>query len=95
MGNDLIFGSALGIGNAKREVFENPAYADGWNSVIEILMNAPKVDAVPVVHCKDCKHWVKDVAGCTETIGRCELVDYMVGSVGYCVYGERKDDGNN
>ena len=47
---------ALGIGKAKREVFENPAYADGWNSVIEIIENAPTVDAVEVVRCKDCKH---------------------------------------
>lgn len=42
--------NALGIGKAKREAFENPAYADGWNSAIEIIENAPTVDAVEVVH---------------------------------------------
>jgi len=38
---------ALGIGKAKREVFNDQAYADGWNSVIDIINAAPTVDAVP------------------------------------------------
>ena len=46
----LIDADALGIGNAKREVFEKPEYADGWNAAIEIIENAPTIDAVPVVH---------------------------------------------
>lgn len=46
---------------------------------------------LPVVRCKDCKHWLKDVAGCTDNVGRCEWANYMVGAVGYCVYGERKE----
>ena len=46
----LIDANALGIGKAKREVFDNPAYADGWNSAISIVENAPTVDAVEVVH---------------------------------------------
>ena len=48
--NRLIDANALGIGKAKREAFDNPAYADGWNSAIEIIENAPTVDAVEVVH---------------------------------------------
>ena len=48
-----------------------------------------------VERCKDCKHWLKDVAGCTDFVGRCELANYMVGAVGYCVYGERKDGDRN
>ena len=51
-----------------------------------------KRDTVEVVRCKDCKHWLKDVAGCTDQVGRCEWANYMVGAVGYCVYGERKDN---
>ena len=49
---DLIDRSSLGIGKAKREAFDNPAYADGWNSAIAIIENAPTVDAVEVVHAK-------------------------------------------
>ena len=73
MDGDLISRSALGIGKAKREVFENPAYADGWNSAIDIIMNAPAVDAVPVVRCKDCRHrdWRQNLGtGKVETICR-------------------------
>lgn len=44
------------------------------------------------VRCKDCKHWLKDVPGCTDAIGRCRFGNYMVGANGYCVYGERKDN---
>ena len=46
------------------------------------------VNDVPVVRCKDCKHW-----GCgrdfeTEHVKECALAHYMVGENGYCVYGE-------
>ena len=57
------------------------------------LKSMPTVDAVEVVRCKDCKHWLKDVPGCTEFVGRCKWANYMVGATGYCVYGERKDNG--
>ena len=57
-----------------------------------IVMSAPTVDAVEVVRCKDCKHWLKDVPGCTDFIGHCEWGNYMIGAAGYCVYGERKDN---
>lgn len=52
-----------------------------------------KADAIDeLVKCKDCKHWLKDVPGCTDFVGRCEWASYMVGAAGYCVYGERKDE---
>lgn len=43
---------ALGIGKCNPDVFENKAYADGWNSAIEIIENAPAADAAPVRHGK-------------------------------------------
>lgn len=52
-----------------------------------------KLDDLPeIVQCKACKHWLKDVPGCTDAIGRCRFGNYMVGAAGYCVYGERKDN---
>ena len=39
----LIDADALGIGKAKREVFNVPEYADGWNSAVELIYNAPTV----------------------------------------------------
>ncbi len=41
---------ALGIGKAKRDAFVNPAYADGWNSAIDVINAAETLDVVPVVH---------------------------------------------
>ena len=50
---------------------------------------APTIDAVPVVRCKDCKHYSRD-----EMFG----VGYCYGAekkpVDFCSYGERKTDGN-
>lgn len=42
--------NALGIGYADRNLFEEPAYADGWNSAIEILKNTPDADVEPIRH---------------------------------------------
>ena len=60
-----------------------------------IRREAPTVDAVEVVRCRECKHWLKDVTVCSGFVGRCDFANYMVGANGYCSYGERKDgDGN-
>ena len=32
--------------------------------VVNMLNHAPTIDAVPVVRCKDCKHYHKDVGWC-------------------------------
>ena len=68
------------------------ANADGAYGYVDAkqIADAPTVDAVPVVRCRDCKHWPKDVPGCTDFVGRCELANYMVGATGYCVYGDRR-----
>ena len=58
---------------------DNPLihYYDGE----EIIKNAPTVDAVEVVRCKDCKHRFKD--------SWCEYVDDDDNF--YCAYGEREE----
>ena len=54
----------------------------------EWLNNAPTIDAVPVVRCKDCKH--NDKGFC---VGYHAHHDIMPDD--FCSYGERKDgDGN-
>lgn len=59
---------------------------------VGIALDKSEADVVQVVRCKDCKRWMKDVAGCSDFVGRCEWANYMVGANGYCVYGERKVD---
>ena len=44
---------ALGIRRANRDVFDNKAYADGWNSAIDIIVSAPTADVQEVKH----GHW--------------------------------------
>lgn len=73
-------------------------FAEGVMFVLEQLDKAPTikarpVDAVEVVRCKDCIRWMKDVAGCTDFVGRCAYANYMIGANGYCLYGERKEKG--
>lgn len=45
---DLIDRAALGIGMANSLVFDKVEYAHGWNCAVEIIQNAPAVDAVPI-----------------------------------------------
>lgn len=49
MNNDLISRSGLGVDFCNPDVFENKAYAEGWNSLIKIIKGAPTIDAVEVV----------------------------------------------
>ena len=65
-------------------------YVYDTNAFLESIDEQPTVEAVPVVRCKDCKHWGTGVDGETERIKCCEYGRYMVGENGYCVYGEKK-----
>lgn len=47
---DLISRETLGVGRCNPDVMLDPAYAAGWNALLNIINNAPAVDAAPVVH---------------------------------------------
>ena len=63
----------------------------------DIIKNAPTVDAVPVVRCRDCQHWNPSgsKAGNSfsdmEYIGGCEFTNYCRRESDFCSYGERKE----
>ena len=62
------------------------------NYATRVLQEAPTVDAVPVVRCKDCK-WLYGVMDNYCCINHRGLVEICENS--FCSYGERKDgDGN-
>ena len=85
----LIDADALGIGKANRDCFDDPKYADGWNSAIEIINNAPTIEAEPVVRCKDCK-WLYTGYGaycCTKHTG---LALIKPDGSDFCSNGKRK-----
>lgn len=48
--SDLISREGLGVDFCNPDVFENKAYAEGWNNLIKIIKEAPAVDAEPVRH---------------------------------------------
>lgn len=78
--------AALGIGKANRDVFENKAYADGWNAAIGIIASAPTADVAEVVRCKDCKYLHSDAHG-----GYC-VFRGLATSDDFCSFGERNDE---
>ena len=53
------------------------------------INNAPTVDAVPVVRCKDCRWWTKQEKSIQ---GRCALTGTYPTGGWYCGNGERKED---
>lgn len=60
---------------------------DCKQKVVDILKNAPTVDAVPVIRCKDCKKFVdeEDQSYCIDMAGQCD-------SNGFCAWAERKEE---
>lgn len=61
-------------------------------SVTKEIDRAPTIDAVPVVRCRDCKHWHKDTVFCDYmSYGEAaERVNWYADD--FCCYGERKED---
>lgn len=60
-------------------------------SVMANLANQPSVDAVPVVRCKDCKHY--NTTGYSDGFGWCEdnVVNTGTWDDFYCARGKRRD----
>ena len=59
----------------------------GIAGCVSILDNAPTVDAVEVVRCKECRSFLEEDGGwCLEMDRSIEINDF-------CSYGERKDNG--
>lgn len=70
---------SLGIGYADPKVFDNPAYAEGWNGAIKIINEAPASDVAPVKH----GHWI-DKTVWWGGIGRCRYQCSVCGKyIGY------------
>lgn len=61
-------------------------YKKGWNDALQAAYdNAPAVDAIEVVRCKDCTSFCGDGMYCDNDI--MVLYDHF-----YCYYGERNTD---
>ncbi len=83
----------------KRDSFTNEGYS--YDQVHFAIDNAPTVDAVPVVRCKDCKYfghfdfgrgeeyWCKHFVSSFDDVRRC----HRVTEEDFCAWGERRKDG--
>lgn len=67
----------------------------------EIIRNAPTVDAVPVVRCRDCKNWepygskaARNIGDPLERYGGCKVWHGGHLESDFCSYGEKKEDEN-
>ena len=60
-----------------------------------IINKAPTIDAMPVVRCKECKHWYE--YSCNEEYGSCHFwqandnENTETESDDFCSYGQRKE----
>ena len=52
------------------------------------IENCPTIDAVPVVRCKDCKHY--NTIGCSKGFGWCENIDRGTSDNFYCANGKKE-----
>ena len=44
-----------------------------------------------IVHCKDCKYWIRTRIG-EEELNQCGLAGYLIGGRGYCLYGKAGEE---
>ena len=56
------------------------------------LDEAPTVDAVTVVRCKDCKQWRRNIGFTDNPNGHCFYHDIDTNGFDFCSYGERRKD---
>lgn len=86
MNNDLISRSALllnvvAVSNSRGQVT--------WSAVSSIdILNAPAVDAVEVVRCRDCVYYLESNRFCCHIDGMSTAQDEM----SFCSHGERRAD---
>ena len=86
------------MANEKRLIDANAlieeANAEGAYGYVDAfqIANAPTVDAMEVVRCRDCKHWHKETLFCDYMpYGEAqERVNWYADD--FCSYGERKDN---
>ena len=101
----IIDADALGVGRCSKDILPD-AYCAGWNGLIELIEKAPTIDAVPVVRCRECKHFRHYgktslfINGKNIKAGWCQRrisydEEYRMTADDFCSYGERKEGADN
>lgn len=67
----------------------------GYEGMREDLYSLPVIDAVPVVRCRDCAAWKRNVGIADSPNGHCFEHDIDTNGQDFCRYGERREGGND
>lgn len=72
-------------------------YALSANDVANAVENAPTIDAIPVVRCRECKYSDTFTPDCTEATFPLKCLSIRYGGVypdWFCEHGQRREDGD-
>ena len=69
---------------------EDECDACQWRDAIKLIEQAPTVDAVEVIRCKDCMFFDREAKSETRDLHRCKITDAPVFVYDFCSCGEGK-----
>lgn len=73
----------------QEKVFHN--LTDEFYGAMQAIDELSSADVVPVVRCRDCKHWQTDWNPSIPDRHYCAVMDSMMKADDFCSYGERKE----
>lgn len=77
---------AIKIMEDLKSIVSSEDYKEAFSMAIEALQEPE------IVHCKDCKYWIRTRIG-EEELNQCGLAGYLIGGRGYCLYGKAGEQG--
>ena len=83
---------ALRAVQRQRGANRSPAQNEMLNRIKTDIIRAPAADVAPVVRCKDCQNWKRNVGLTDSPNGHCFEHDIDTNGRDFCSYGERKDN---
>ena len=85
---DYLLRSLYGGGTRIDRDHANPHFINGIMTSVDAINDAPVIDAVPVVRCKDCEYYQKD--GFPDHFGWCYRHHHGFEDSDFCSYGKRR-----
>ena len=80
-GEEMTREEAIKIMKHLKSIVSSEDYKEAFSMAIEALQEPE------IVHCKDCKYWIRTRIG-EEELNQCGLAGYLIGGRGYCLYGK-------
>ena len=84
---------ALRAVQRQRGANRSPAQNEMLDWIKADIIRAPAADVAPVVRCKDCKDWKRNVGFTDSPNGHCFEHDIDTNGHDFCSYGDRRDGG--